>query len=29
MSVWHLMWIVPAAAVVGFVTAALMGAGRQ
>ena len=29
MSVWHLSWIVPAAAMVGFVWAALLCGGRR
>lgn len=28
-SAWHLMWIVPMAAVVGFVMAALLGANGR
>lgn len=28
-SAWHLLWIVPLAAVVGFVTAALLGANGR
>lgn len=29
MSMWHLMWIVPLAGLIGFVTAAVLGANGR